>query len=326
MSNIKSVRAFGEKLVSISPDGSLLAIGNINTGQVSIYDLKAEPVEVACIEGGHSLQQIVWSLDSRKIATLSFGNNIVYCDLALHGGQRQIWQEYMFDCTAVAFDPGSRLALALPSGEVVALSFDAHAGPDVVTVARVEVHPTRKISALEFDLEGHMYYTIIYPTGVKVSKITRVQDGLFHTSYTLDMPNQTRLHAVAYKQGTVAAILSDGSVQVWRNAIPQDLSGLRVPNGNSLVSFLAVAFDGDIVVCANKDEAVFWSLDDQAERFRLTSDVLPKALFDVECARSAPYCVLVGGIRVMVVEIPGHNESFTVDVAWESDGRRQQRF
>jgi hypothetical protein len=232
----------------------------------------------------------------------------------------------LFDCTAIAFDPGGRLAAALPSGEIVALTFDDHPGPDVVTLVRVELHPNTQIAALEFDLEGHVYCTIIYPSGVKVCKITRVQDGLFRTSYTLDMPNQTRIHAVAYKQGTVAAILSDRSVHVWRNAIPQDLSGLQVLNGLSLVSFLAVAFDGETVVCTNKDEAVFWNLEDQTERFRLSGNALPKALFDVECARSAPYCLFVGGIQVVVVEIPGHSEPFTVDVAWESDGRRQQRY
>ncbi len=326
MNNIKSVRAFGEKVVSLSPDGLRLAIGNSDTGQVSIYDLKADPVEVACLDGGHGIHQIVWSLDNRKIAVLSFGNNIAYCDLTLHGGQQRGWRGCLFDCTAIAFDPGGRLAAALPSGEIVALTFDDHPGPDVITLARVGIHPTTQILALEFDLEGHMYCTIIYPSGVKVCKIMRVQDGLFRTSYTLDMPNQTRVHAVAYKQGTVAAILSDRSVHVWRNAIPQDLSDLQVPNGLSLVSFLAVAFDGETVVCANKDEAVFWNLEDRVERFRLSGNALPKALFDVECARSAPYCVFVGGIQVMVAEIPGHSEPFTIDVAWESDGRRQQRY
>lgn len=320
--NFKTVKAFGEKIAALSPDGAMLAVGFVTYGTVDVYEIGGAPTKVLTRTAADGIRQIAWSRDSKRVAVLSGRGEILL--FSVEPGTAHDWQGQMFDCHSIAFMPEGELIVALPSGDIAALDF-SQGLPMSHTLIRVSVRSREPgvVFNVDADPDGHINYLVYQPhCYLEVCRLFPMRDGQFRTFSILDMPNDTRIHAYAHRNGTTAAVLTDGCVYLWRGGIPRKIAAVEARSIRRR-HFVAISGDASILIWANQDGAAFWDAAYQMAAGHLYGRNIPEGLAAVHCAQLSPYCVLIGHLEIAIVRLPvdGRN-SDTLTVEAGDLGRR----
>jgi len=315
--NFKTVKAFGEKIAALSPDGAMLAVGFVTYGTVDVYEIGETPTKVLTRTAADGIRQIAWSRDSKKVAVLSGRGDILL--FSVESGTADAWQGQMFDCHSIAFMPEGELIVALSSGDIMALDF-SQGLPVSYTLLRASVTGRGQGAILNVDTDpdGRINYLIYRPhCYLEVCRIFPMRDGQFRTFSILDMSNDTRIHTYAHRNGTTAAILTDGGVYLWRGGIPRKLTAVEAQSIHRR-HFVAISGDASILIWASQDGAAFWDAKYQIAVGHLYGHNIPEGLSAIHCAQRSPYCALIGRLEVAIVRLPvdGRNpDALTVEAS-----------